>query len=94
MTPSRDQLNAFTLTFLSYAVLSGCRAPMSVSKSVMRGSPPFDSDLALGALDSAFLFAYSLGMFATGVLADRALRPGGGIARELSCDWERERARV
>ena len=39
MTPSRDQLNAFTLTFLSYAVLSGCRAPMSVSKSVMRGSP-------------------------------------------------------
>ena len=72
MTPSRDQLNAFTLTFLSYAVLSGCRAPMSVSKSVMRGSPPFDSDLALGALDSAFLFAYSLGMFATGVLADRA----------------------
>ena len=38
----------------------------------MRGSPPFDSDLALGALDSAFLFAYSLGMFATGVLADRA----------------------
>ena len=38
----------------------------------MRGSPPFDSDLALGMLDSAFLFAYSFGMFATGVLADRA----------------------
>jgi sugar phosphate permease len=87
-----QQARAFALTFLSYAVLTACRAPYAICKAPLLASgsaTPFgsgrDGALWLGLCDSAFLTAYSLGLFVSGTLADRArdvrrssIREGGG----------------
>lgn len=73
----------FTLifTFFIYSTYHLCRKPISIVKSVLHpenstdhGWKPFDGtngDSLLGSIDLAFLFAYAIGMFFSGHLAER-----------------------
>lgn len=70
------------LTFFIYASYHMSRKPISIVKSVLNpsanstqpGWPPFNGpngDGVLGGLDLAFLFAYAVGMFCSGHIAER-----------------------
>lgn len=88
------------LTFFSYLCYHMCRKPISVVQSVLHSEnctdvnaslpcwPPFDTDSfnqILGNVDASWAWAYAVGMFISGYIADRVdLRLYLGIGMILS----------
>jgi len=60
----------FSLTWLSYASYYLCRKPLSVAKVALSRELSI-SISALGAMETAYLIAYAIGQFASGLLGDR-----------------------
>jgi sugar phosphate permease len=66
----RERWIAWGLTWVAYATYYTGRKGFSVAKKSIRDQLGV-SEAALGAIDTAFLTAYALGQFASGVLGDR-----------------------
>jgi len=63
-------MRAWSLTWLAYATYYTGRKGFSVSKKTM-GEELSISESAMGAIDTAYLSAYALGQFGSGLLGDR-----------------------
>src|SRR3954464_7353330 len=67
---SRRRKLVWAVTWLSYASYYLGRKGFSAAKHSLKDARLLDTS-ALGAIDTAYLAAYSLGQFASGVLGDR-----------------------
>ncbi|KDO33709.1 hypothetical protein SPRG_19318 [Saprolegnia parasitica CBS 223.65] len=60
----------FGLTYAAYIVVYFTRKPLSVTKSTLTATHAH-SEAELGLIDTAFLIAYAIGQFASGLVASR-----------------------
>jgi sugar phosphate permease len=67
---SREQVRAFSLTWLAYASIYLTRKNFSVAKAHIEDRLGVSRDL-LGAIDTAYVTTYAAGQFVWGVVADR-----------------------
>ncbi|WP_394832760.1 MFS transporter [Pendulispora rubella] len=70
MPPTRLRVHVFALSWLAYASYYIGRKQFAVSKASLASQYQLTTE-ALGHIDTGYLVAYSLGMFASGWLCDR-----------------------
>ena len=63
------QVRTFIITYLAYAAFHSTRETWSYLKEDL--NPAHFSNSKLGAIDSSFLFPYSIGQFVFGAMGDR-----------------------
>jgi OPA family glycerol-3-phosphate transporter-like MFS transporter 1/2 len=93
----RYQTRVFILTFISYTVYTMIRLPYSITKSTLHpdvitidqpGWQPFNQDnggFYLGALDSCFLLAYSIGLFFSGAIGNEHHQSIDLYSTDMAC---------
>ncbi|WP_394843298.1 MFS transporter [Pendulispora brunnea] len=90
MPPTRLRVHVFALSWLAYASYYIGRKQFAVSKASLASQYHLTTE-ALGRIDTGYLVAYSLGMFASGWLCDRVgprrLLGAGMLASAAAVAW-------